>query len=133
MGFDTAVSGINSATADLGVIGNNIANSSTTGFKTSRAEFSDVYATSLLGAGGNAIGKGVSLSGVTQEFSQGNISFTNNALDLAINGNGFFQLSDNGASLYTRAGNFQVDREGFLVTNEGHKLQAFRVNSNGEV
>ena len=133
MAFDTAVSGINAATADLGVIGNNIANSSTTGFKTSRAEFADVYATSLLGSGGNAIGKGVSLTSVTQEFSQGNISFTNNALDLAINGNGFFLLSDEGASLYTRAGNFQVDREGFLVTNQGYRLQAFQVNANGEV
>ena len=133
MAFDTAVSGINAATADLGVIGNNIANSSTTGFKTSRAEFADVYASSLLGAGGNAIGKGVSLAGVTQEFTQGNISFTNNALDLAINGNGFFLLSDEGASLYTRAGNFQVDREGFLVTNEGHRLQAFEVDVTGQV
>ncbi len=133
MGFDTAVSGINSATADLGVIGNNIANSSTTGFKTSRAEFSDVYATSLLGAGGNTIGKGVSLSGVTQEFSQGNVSFTNNALDLAINGNGFFQISDNGASLYTRAGNFQVDRDGFMVTNQGQRLQAFQISSEGRI
>ncbi len=133
MAFDTAVSGINAATADLGVIGNNIANSSTTGFKTSRAEFADVYATSLLGAGGNAIGKGVSLAGVTQEFTQGNISFTNNALDLAINGNGFFLLSDDGASLYTRAGNFQVDREGFLVTNQGHKLQAFEVSATGDI
>lgn len=133
MAFDTAVSGINAATADLGVIGNNVANSSTTGFKTSRAEFADVYATSLLGAGGNAIGKGVALAGVTQEFTQGNISFTNNALDLAINGNGFFLLSDDGASLYTRAGNFQVDREGFIVTNEGHRLQAFQVNGVGDI
>ncbi len=133
MAFDTAVSGINAATADLGVIGNNIANSSTTGFKTSRAEFADVYATSLLGAGGNPIGKGVSLAGVTQEFTQGNISFTNNALDLAINGSGFFLLSDDGASRYTRAGNFQVDREGFLVSNEGHRLQAFQVNSGGDI
>lgn len=136
MAFETAVSGINAATADLGVIGNNIANSSTTGFKNSRAEFADVYATSLLGAGSNAIGKGVSLSAVTQEFTQGNISFTNNALDLAINGNGFFLLSDDGAALYTRAGNFQVDREGFLVTNQNHRLQAFQVdddgNANGE-
>jgi len=133
MAFDTAVSGINAASADLGVIGNNIANSSTTGFKTSRAEFADVYATSLLGSGSNAIGNGVSLSSVTQEFTQGNISFTNNALDLAINGNGFFLLSDDGASLYTRAGNFQVDREGFLVTNQGFRLQAFQVNANGDV
>lgn len=132
MAFETAVSGINAATADLGVIGNNIANSSTTGFKNSRAEFADVYATSLLGAGSNAIGKGVSLSSVTQEFTQGNISFTNNALDLAINGNGFFLLSDDGAALYTRAGNFQVDREGYLVTNQNHRLQAFQVNDAGE-
>ncbi len=131
MAFDTAVSGIKAATADLGVIGNNIANSSTTGFKSSRAEFSDVYATSLLGSGGNAIGQGVSLSGVTQEFTQGNIAFTNNALDLAINGSGFFVLSDNGANAYTRAGNFQVDREGFLVTNEGLRLQAFQVDEQG--
>ena len=133
MAFDTAVSGIKAATADLGVIGNNIANSSTTGFKTSRAEFADVYATSLLGAGGNAIGKGVALASVTQEFTQGNISFTNNALDLAISGNGFFMLSDDGASLYTRAGNFQVDREGFIVTSEGHRLQSFQVNNLGDI
>jgi flagellar hook protein FlgE len=133
MAFDTAISGINAATADLGVIGNNVANASTTGFKTSRAEFADVYATSLLGAGGNAIGKGVSMAGVTQEFTQGNISFTNNALDLAINGNGFFQISDNGAMLYTRAGNFQVDREGYIVTNQGHRLQAFQVNNSGDI
>lgn len=132
MAFDTAISGINAATADLGVIGNNIANASTTGFKASRAEFADVYATSLLGAGNNAIGKGVALTAVTQEFTQGNISFTDNALDLAINGAGFFMLSDEGASLYTRAGNFQVDREGYLVTNQNHRLQAFEVNEAGE-
>ncbi|MEH6616205.1 MAG: flagellar hook protein FlgE [Porticoccus sp.] len=133
MAFDTAVSGLNAATADLGVISNNIANSSTTGFKASRAEFADVYATSLLGAGGNAIGKGVTLASVTQEFTQGNISFTNNALDLAISGNGFFQLSDEGAALYTRAGNFQVDREGFIVNNEGYRLQAFQVSNTGDI
>jgi len=133
MGFDTAVSGIRAAAADLSVIGNNIANASTTGFKTSRAEFSDVYATNLLGGGSNAIGQGVNLSGVTQEFTQGNISFTNNALDLAISGSGFFLLSDNGSSLYTRAGNFQVDREGFVVSGEGYRLQAFQANSQGDI
>lgn len=133
MAFDTAVSGIKAASADLGVIGNNIANSSTTGFKTSRAEFADVYATSLLGAGGNAIGKGVTLASVTQEFTQGNISFTNNALDLAISGNGFFQLSDEGAALYTRAGNFQVDNGGYIVNNEGHRLQAFQIDNLGNI
>ncbi len=133
MAFDTAISGINAATADLNVISNNIANASTVGFKTSRAEFADVFATSLLGAGGNAIGKGVTLAAVTQEFGQGNISFTNNALDLAISGGGFFQLSVDGALQYTRAGNFQVDREGFLVSNSGYRLQGFQVNGVGDV
>lgn len=133
MAFDTAVSGIQAASADLDVIGNNIANASTTGFKTSRAEFADVYATSLLGGGGNAIGKGVSLSAVKQEFSQGNISYTNNALDLAISGNGFFLLSDQGASAYTRAGNFQVDREGYIVSNEGLNLQGFQADDTGNI
>ncbi|MCR9184109.1 MAG: flagellar hook protein FlgE [Halieaceae bacterium] len=133
MAFDTAISGINAATADLNVISNNIANASTVGYKTSRAEFADVFATSLLGAGGNAIGKGVSLSAVTQEFGQGNISFTDNALDLAISGGGFYQLSVDGALQYTRAGNFKVDREGFVVSNAGSRLQGFQVNAAGDV
>ncbi|MEE4109258.1 MAG: flagellar hook protein FlgE [Halieaceae bacterium] len=133
MSFSTAISGINAATADLGIVSNNIANASTTGFKASRAEFADVYATSLLGAGANAIGAGVSLSSVKQEFGQGNISFTDNSLDLAINGNGFFQLSAEGAIEYTRAGTFQVDREGFIVSNKGARLQGFQVSAAGEV
>lgn len=133
MGFDTAVSGIRAASADLNVIGNNIANSSTVGFKSSNAEFADVYATSLLGAGGNAIGKGVRLASVTQQFTQGNISFTDNALDLAISGGGFFMMSDEGALTYSRAGNFQVDRDGFIVNTEGLRLQGFQTNSLGEI
>lgn len=133
MTFSTAISGINAANADLGVISNNIANASTTGFKSSRAEFADVYASSLLGAGANAIGKGVSLASVTQEFAQGNITFTNNSLDLAINGAGFFSLSVDGAIEYSRAGSFQVDREGFLVTNQGARLQGFQVDSLGDI
>lgn len=133
MTFSTAISGINAANSDLGVISNNIANASTTGFKSSRAEFADVYATSLLGAGSNAVGLGVTLAGVTQEFGQGNINFTNNSLDLAINGGGFFQLSDGGALQYTRAGNFQVDSEGFIVSNQGLRLQGFQVDGAGDV
>jgi len=133
MAFDTAISGINAATADLGVISNNIANSSTVGFKSSRAEFGDVYTSSLLGASGAAIGKGVTLSSVKQEFAQGNISFTNNALDLAINGSGFFVTSDQGARSYTRAGNFQVDSEGFIINNQGLRLQGFQVSNTGDV
>lgn len=133
MAFSTAISGINAATADLNVISNNIANASTTGFKSSRAEFADVYATSLLGAGSNSIGKGVTLANVSQEFGQGNITFTNNSLDLAINGGGFFQLSVDGAVEYSRAGNFQVDREGFLVSNQNARLQGFQVDAGGDV
>ena len=90
MAFDTSVSGILAASADLGIIGNNIANSSTSGFKSSRGEFTDIYASSLLGTPGTAIGQGVQLNSVKQDFSQGNIEFTTNSLDLAINGSGFF-------------------------------------------
>lgn len=133
MAFDTAISGIQAATAELNVIGNNVANSSTTGFKLSRAEFSDVYATSVLGVSDNAIGKGVTLSAVTQGFSQGNLSFTSNSLDLAINGDGFFVLSEDGANSYTRAGNFQVDENGYIVAPDGAKLQSYQANDSGEV
>lgn len=133
MAFDTAISGIQAATAELDVIGNNVANSSTAGFKLSRAEFADVYATTVLGVADNAIGKGVTLSAVTQSFSQGNLSFTSNALDLAVNGDGFFVLSENGANSYTRAGNFQVDENGFIVSPDGAKLQSYQANDAGEV
>ncbi|MDM3871022.1 flagellar hook protein FlgE [Porticoccus sp. W117] len=133
MAFDTAVSGLQSASAELGVIGNNIANSATTGFKTSRAEFSDLYASGLLGSGSNAIGRGVSLSAVSQQFTQGNISFTENSLDVAINGNGFFILNDSGTEVFTRAGQFGIDRDGFVVNNEGLRLQAFQSDTAGAI
>ena len=121
MPFRAALSGINAAGEELRVIANNVANASTVGFKESRAEFADVYAATD-GAAANAIGSGVRLDGVTQQFGQGNIGFTNNKLDLAINGRGFFVLDDNGSRAFTRAGNFQVDREGFIVNNGGAKL-----------
>ena len=115
MPFDTALSGIRAASSDLSVTGNNIANASTTGFKASRAEFGDVYATSVLGAGVNAIGSGVQVQEVAQRFNQGNVGFTENELDLAINGNGFFVVSQQGETLYTRAGSFGLDDEGYVV------------------
>lgn len=132
MAFDTAISGMRAATAELNTIGNNVANSSTAGFKTSRAEFADVYASSLLGTGSNT-GKGVTLAGITQEFSQGNISFTNNALDMAISGSGFFTLSDEGARVYSRAGSFSVDREGYIVNSQGLQLQGYQATDQGEI
>ncbi len=133
MAFDTAISGIRASTAELSIIGNNIANSSTTGFKQSRGEFADIYASSVLGVGANAIGKGVSLSSVSQQFTQGNIGFTDNALDLAINGNGFFILSDDGAAAYTRAGNFIIDQSGYITNTEGKRLMAYQADSAGAI
>ncbi len=131
MAFNTAISGLRAASSDLNVIGNNIANASTTGFKASRAEFADVYAASVVGGGGNAVGSGVLLSNVSQQFSQGNISFTNSALDLAINGNGFFIMDQQGEQVYSRSGLLSLDRDGFLVNNAGGNLQGFARTASG--
>lgn len=133
MSFNIGLSGLRAASKDLNVTGNNIANAGTVGFKQSRAEFSDVYAASVLGTGKNPQGSGVLMSNISQQFNQGNINYTQNALDLAINGNGFFQVSNNGAVSYTRAGYFGTDREGFLVDNFGYKLQGFPVDNNGNL
>jgi flagellar hook protein FlgE len=132
MSFNTALSGIQAASGDLGIIGNNIANSATTGFKSSRAEFADVYASSVLSSG-TAIGQGVRLQNAAQQFSQGNIAFTDNPLDLAISGEGFFQLEDNGSTVYSRAGNFKLDANGNVVNNEGFALMARQADSNGAI
>ncbi|MEH6500407.1 MAG: flagellar hook protein FlgE [Pseudoalteromonas distincta] len=129
MSFNIGLSGIRAASSDLNITGNNIANAGTVGFKGSRAEFGDVYAASILGSGRNAIGSGVLLGNVAQQFTQGNINFTENSLDLAINGNGFFVTSDQGALSYTRAGYFGTDREGFITNNTGARLQGFAVNA----
>lgn len=125
MGFQQGLSGLNATSKNLDVIGNNIANANTFGAKSSRAEFADVYANSINGAGGSNVGIGVSLETVAQQFTQGNISTTGNPLDLAINGRGFFQvLRPSGDTAYTRNGQFKLDREGFVVDNLGNKLKA---------
>ena len=131
MPFRIALSGLNAASADLNVTAHNIANANTTGFKSSRAQFADVYAVSGLGLGANAIGSGVRLAEVQQQFGQGTINFTDNALDLAINGGGFFILSDAGSLAYTRAGAFGADRDGFVVNNAGQRLQVYPALGNG--
>ena len=133
MAFNIGLSGLRAATSDLNVTGNNIANAGTAGFKQSRAEFSDVYAASVNGTGKNAVGSGVLLSNVSQLFNQGNVNYTQNALDLAINGNGFFQTSNNGEVSYTRAGYFGTDRDGYMVNNFGYKLQGYAVDGNGNL
>ncbi len=133
MSFRTALSGLNAASADLRVIGNNVANASTTGFKLSRAEFADIYAASNYGVSATAIGSGVKVAAVSQQFSQGNVDFTNNNLDLAINGRGFFIVDDNGTRSYTRAGTFSVDRAGFVVNNNNQKLLAYQADASGNI
>lgn len=133
MSFNIGLSGLRAATKDLNVTGNNIANAGTVGFKQSRAEFADVYASAVLGTGKNQQGSGVLLGNVSQLFNQGDINYTQNPLDLAINGNGFFQVSNNGALSYTRAGFFGTDKDGFIVDNFGYNLQGYRVDNNGNL
>lgn len=133
MVFNAALSGIQAASTDLNVIGNNVANAGTAGFKESSAQFSDVYAASALGTGSNAVGSGVKLSSVRQSFSQGTISFSNSNMDLAINGQGFFALDDGGTRVYSRAGGFGVDREGFIVNGSSQKLVGLLADDSGNI
>lgn len=131
MSFSTALSGLNAAQTDLNVTGNNIANSNTTGFKQSTPEFVDVFAASFSGVASTAVGSGVRVSAVSQEFSQGNIEFTSSNLDMAISGDGFFILSDAGTNTYTRAGSFHVDSAGFVVNNQNKRLQTYPATAGG--
>eukprot|EP00456_Euglypha_rotunda_P015475 TRINITY_DN14969_c0_g1_i1.p3 TRINITY_DN14969_c0_g1~~TRINITY_DN14969_c0_g1_i1.p3 ORF type:complete len:140 (-),score=50.81 TRINITY_DN14969_c0_g1_i1:11-430(-) len=118
MSFQQGLSGLNAASKNLEIIGNNVANASTFGAKSSRAEFGDVYANALNGSGTNMVGIGVNLETVAQQFTQGNITTTDNPMDLAINGSGFFQVSDGkNPTMYARNGQFKIDREGFIVNN----------------
>ncbi|MBV1877536.1 MAG: flagellar hook-basal body complex protein [Pseudomonadales bacterium] len=133
MSFNTALSGLKAASNDLKITGNNISNASTVGFKGSRAEFADVYSASILGSGSKLIGNGVQLATVGQQFEQGTISFTSNSLDIAIDGEGFFILEDQGAATYSRAGLFGLDSDGFVVSNSGARLQGFDANEEGRV
>ncbi|MEE7545833.1 flagellar hook protein FlgE [Xanthomonas sp. Kuri4-1] len=131
MGFNTSLSGLRASNSDLNVTSNNIANSATTGFKESRAEFADVFQGSAYGLSSNAVGTGVRVADVAQQFKQGNIDTTGNVLDMAISGQGFFNVNHNGSNLYTRAGNFQVDANGYVVTPEGYNLQVFPPDETG--
>ncbi|MHB1186627.1 flagellar hook protein FlgE [Thiobacillus sp.] len=131
MGFQQGLSGLNAAAKNLDVIGNNVANSGTVGFKQSQAQFADVYASSLTGAGGSNVGIGTKLAVVAQQFTQGNITSTNNPLDIAINGGGFFRMDNNGEVTYQRNGQFQLDRLGFIVNPSGAMLTGFTADSSG--
>jgi flagellar hook protein FlgE len=125
MSFNIALTGLNAATQDLSVTSNNLANSQTVGFKSSRAEFGDIFASTQTGVASTAVGNGVRVQEVAQMFSQGNTKTTGNSLDLAINGNGFFTVSTNGSLSYTRDGEFQLNNAGQVVTAAGAKLQVY--------
>src|SRR5690606_21689795 len=125
MSFGIALSGLHAAQTDLNVTANNIANSATTGFKQSRSEFAELFAVSPVGVSSVQFGNGAKVAAVAQQFTQGNINTTNNSLDLAISGQGFFILSDSGAHVYSRAGAFQVDRAGYVVNSQQQRLQVY--------
>jgi len=134
MSFQQGLSGLNTTSKSLEVIGNNIANANTFGAKGSRAEFSDMYAAALNGAGANNIGIGVSLAAVSQQFTQGSITATENPMDLALNGGGFFQMSDPaGSTVYSRNGQFKVDQNGYIVNNGNMKLMGYMADNNGVI
>jgi len=126
MSFQVALSGLNAASTDLRVTSNNIANANTYGFKTSRAEFADVFSGDAAG-----IGNGVRLTDVRQEFTQGNLEITERQLDLALSGNGFFIVADEGSLLYSRVGAFGLDQTGFVQNAEGERLQVYPVQADG--
>ncbi len=125
MPFNIALSGLNAASSDLEVTANNIANTNTVGFKGSRADFADVFSSTGLNLSSTAIGSGVRLTGVTQQFGNGDIETTQNSLDLAISGNGFFTTKGTNGLAYTRAGDFQQDKSGYVITPGGNRLQVY--------
>ena len=129
--FNTAISGLRAATSDLSVVSNNVANASTTGFKSSRALFADMYAANS--APSNAVGMGAKLAGINQIFTQGSLNVTNNVLDLAIDGQGYFGVKDGGTPVYTRAGAFGTDQDGYIVNVAGQRLTGYLANESGGV
>ena len=131
MSFQQGLSGLNAASKSLDVIGNNVANANTVGFKMSEAEFADVFANSLNGSGGTQVGIGTTVRAISQQFSQGNITVTNNPLDIAINGKGFYRMSSNGAITYSRNGQFQLDKDGYIINSDKAKLTGYAASASG--
>jgi flagellar hook protein FlgE len=133
MSFYTSLTGLKAATTELAITSNNIANVGTSGFKKSRASFGDIFATSPLQKSSAIVGQGVSLKEVRQEFSQGNISFSSNALDLAVTGDGFFPMrsADGLQELFTRNGSFLLNEQFNVVNSSGQRLMAATVDSTG--
>ncbi|MFT4173896.1 MAG: flagellar hook protein FlgE [Rhodocyclaceae bacterium] len=134
MAFQQGLSGLNAASKALDVISNNVSNASNVGFKQSNAQFADVYAAALNGsAAGVQIGIGTSVAAVTQQFTQGNITPTDNPLDVAINGAGFFRMSSEGSLVYTRNGQFEINKSGYIVNAQGLKLTGYPADATGNI
>jgi len=131
--FQQGLSGLNGASKSLEVIGNNIANASTVGFKSSQAQFADLYANSLNGVSGTNAGIGVSVARLAQQFTQGNIETSNNPLDMAINGGGFFRMTVNGAIQYSRNGQFHMEKDGSIANSVGATLTGYLANKDGVI
>lgn len=133
MSFQQGLSGLNAASKNLEVIGNNVANANTVGFKQSQAQFADVFASSMSGSGTSQVGIGTHVAAVAQQYTQGNISSSNNPLDIAINGNGFFRMSNNGAVTYTRNGQFHLEKGGYIVNSSGLRLTGYVADGSGVI
>jgi len=136
MSFQQALSGLNVSSKALEAIGNNVANANTVGYKASNVQFADVFASSLSGGGAGQVGIGASVAGIAQQFTQGNITTSNNPLDLAINGNGMFRLQTgptSGTVSYTRNGQYSVDKDGYIVNPSGQYLTGYAADATGAI
>jgi flagellar hook protein FlgE len=133
MSFQQGLSGLDAAAKNLDTIGNNVANANTVGFKGGVVQFQDVYANSLAGAGGTNAGIGVAVADIAQQFGQGNITTSSNPLDMAINGNGFYRMSNNGTITYTRNGQFHLDKDGYIINASGERLTGYLASPTGSI
>jgi len=129
------ISGLSANATAMTVIGDNIANVNTTAFKSNRSHFANILSTSLGGESAMAgVGRGVEFWGVSAQWTQGSLENSTSATDLAINGKGFFMVQDtSGSNFYTRAGNFTFDKEGYLVNPDGHHLQGYQIDTDGNI
>lgn len=133
MAFNIGLSGLRASQVDLDVTGNNIANASTVGFKGSKAQFGDLYSSGFLSSGQMSVGGGVKVQDIKQSFGQGSISGTQNGLDMAIDGDGFFVLNNNGQVQYSRAGQFSIDKDGFVINNQSMRVQGYQADDDGNL
>lgn len=131
MSFQQGLSGLNSSSKALDVLGNNIANANTVGFKSAEVHFADVFANSLSGGGASQVGIGSTIAGIQQTFSQGNVTATNNPLDISINGGGFYRMNQSGTITYTRNGQFHLDNAGYIINDAQMRLTGYQADANG--